>query len=390
MPRPRLLRRPRAAASSKEALDRHYRERLRAPVDPGLALFAAYWNRGYACNPRAIHEKALELVPGLRAVWVVRRDCAAAMPAGVELVHPATPEYFDVLARAGVLVNNVNWPNNAVKRDGSVHVMTHHGTPLKKMGLDLRDVPGRTKTEDFDAFLRRCARWDYSVAANPFSTRAWSTAYAGLSFRSLETGYPRNDVLARAEPGAVARARAELGLGADDVAILYAPTHREYETDGSERLDLDALAGLLGPEHVVLARQHYIVKGRLGAGGGRVHDVSSHPSVEELCLAADVLITDYSSIMFDYAVLDRPILIHAPDWETYRSMRGTYFDLLAQPPGLVSSDASGLAQALRSGAAGGEEAGALRAAFRERFCSLEDGGAAERVVRAVWGERVTA
>jgi CDP-glycerol glycerophosphotransferase len=140
----------------------------------------------------------------------------------------------------------------------------------------------------------------------------------------------------------------------------------------------------------VLARQHYRVKGRLGAGGGRVHDVSSHPSVEELCLAADVLITDYSSIMFDYAVLDRPILIHAPDWETYRSMRGTYIDLLAEPPGLVSSDASGLAQALRSGAAGGEEAGALRAAFRERFCSLEDGGAAERVVRAVWGERVTA
>jgi len=112
--------------------------------------------------------------------------------------------------------------------------------------------------------------------------------------------------------------------------------------------------------------------------------VADHPTVEELQLAADALVTDYSSIMFDYAVLDRPIVIHAPDWDVYRARRGTYFDLMAEPPGAVARDLPGVVEALRSG----DEAQRLRAAFRARFCPLDDGRAAERVVRRVWlGER---
>src|SRR6476661_4502035 len=202
MRRPSFLRR----TEPKQALQEHYAARRREPVDPQLAIFAAYWNRGYACNPAAIYRKALELVPGLRAVWVVKREGAAAMPPGVEFVHPATPEYFDTIARAGWFVNNVNWPNNVVKREGQTHVMTHHGTPLKKMGLDLADAPGREKADDFEAFFKRSQRWDYSVHANPFTTRAWATAYAGLDYTPLETGYPRNDVLANADPMEVALA----------------------------------------------------------------------------------------------------------------------------------------------------------------------------------------
>src|SRR3954454_22363359 len=208
MRRPSFLRR----TEPKQALQEHYAARRREPVDPQLAIFAAYWNRGYACNPAAIHRKALELVPGLRAVWVVKRDGAEAMPSDVEVVPPATEEYFDAIARAGFFVNNVNWPNNVVKREGQTHVMTHHGTPLKKMGLDLRDAPGREKSDDFEKFMKRSQRWDYSVHANAFTTRAWSTAYAGLTYTPLETGYPRNDVLASAGPAEVAAARAAVGL----------------------------------------------------------------------------------------------------------------------------------------------------------------------------------
>lgn len=381
MRRPSFLRRAAAPATGKEALKRHYRERLAEPVDEQLAVFAAYWNRGYACNPAAIYRQALELVPGLGGVWVVKPEHAAAMPAGVDCVHPATPEYFDAIARAGYLINNVNWPNNVVKREGQVHVMTHHGTPLKKMGMSLREAEGREKADDFEKFMRRCGRWDYSIAANPFSTTAWEAAYPGLAFASLETGYPRNDVLAAASPEDVARARAAIGLEDGQIAVLYAPTHREYETDGSELLDLLIVAGLLGGEHVLLARQHYLEDEAFGSAGARVRDVSAHSSVEELCLAADVLITDYSSIMFDYAVLDRPIIIHAPDWDVYRRKRGTYFDLMAEPPGIVANDPPAVAKALREG----PDAAELRAPFRERFCALEDGGAAERVVRQVWG-----
>lgn len=380
MRRPSLNRRAAAPATGKEALRRHYRERLEEPLDPKLAVFAAYWNRGYACNPAAIHRRAEALVDGLRAVWVVKREAAAAMPPGIEVVHPATPEYFDAIARASILVNNVNWPNNVVKRDGQVHVMTHHGTPLKKMGLSLREAEGREKSDDFDAFMKRCARWDYSIAANAFSTRAWEAAYPGLDFVSLETGYPRNDVLAAATPGDVARARASVGLVEGEVAVLYAPTHREYETDGSELLDTGALAALLSSGHVVLARQHYLEDAAPRAGAGSVRDVSAHASVEELCLAADVLVTDYSSIMFDYAVLDRPIVIHAPDWDVYRTKRGTYFDLTEQRPGPITRTTEEVAAAIGAGDPGQ----VARVAFRAEFCALEDGGAADRVVRRVW------
>jgi CDP-glycerol glycerophosphotransferase len=376
----RLLRRPGAGpAFDKEA---YYAERLRQPLDPELAVYAAYWFRGYSCNPRAIYEKARDLVPGTRGVWVVRRDAVDSLPPGVEHVVRGTPAYFDAIARATYLINNVNFPNHLVKRDGSVHVSTHHGTPLKFMGLDLRSSESKGRGMDFDKLLERVARWDYSVSSNRHSTEVWERVYPG-DYETLEVGYPRNDVLAAATADSVAAARAALRIGPRQTAVLYAPTHREYEERYVPRLDLARLADALGPDHVILARLHYFYDSdrlvRELHGAGRLIDVASHPSVEELCLAADVLLTDYSSIMFDYAVLDRPIVIHAPDWDEYRARRGVYFDLLAEPPGRVSFTQEEVAEAVIA-----REDGA-RAAFRERFCALDDGGAAERVVRRVWG-----
>ena len=330
-------------------------------------------------------------MPGLRGVWVVKPGAAGSLPEGVESVVRGTPEYYDVIARAGVFVNNVNFPNHLVKREGTVHVMTHHGTPLKTMGMDLKDTPIAGAKMDFDALLRRCERWDFSVSSNRFSTEIWERVYP-TSYESLEVGYPRNDVLVNAGEDEVRRIRAELGIEPGQIAILYAPTHREHRSSYVPVLDLAAVAAGLGPEYVVLARAHYFYDAdpslRELHREGRVRDVASHPSVEELCLAADVLLTDYSSIMFDYAVLDRPIVIHAPDWEAYRALRGTYFDLMAEPPGHVTRTEDEVIAALRSGAASGEAATRARAEFRARFCSLEDGHAAERVVRRVWlGER---
>ena len=375
----------RRADRRRRRLARYYRSRLRAPIDPDLAVFAAYWYRSYACNPRAIYECAREIVPGFRGVWVVKRDAVDALPAGVEHVVAGTREYYDVIARAKWLVNNVNFPNHLVKREGTVHVMTHHGTPLKLMGLDERLSP-LTKM-DFAALMRRCARWDFSVSSNPHSTLVWERVYP-LRYETLEVGYPRNDVLVRATPDDVARIRRGLGIRPDQTVILYAPTHREHQTTFVPVADLAALARGLGPEYLLLARAHYFYGSepslRRLQEEGRVRDVGGHPAVEELCLAADVLVTDYSSIMFDYAVLDRPIVVHAPDWELYQALRGTYFDIRDDAPGAFTRTDAELLDAFRSGAVWSEDAAAARARFRARFCALEDGKAAERVVRRVW------
>ncbi|MFJ4271382.1 CDP-glycerol glycerophosphotransferase family protein [Streptomyces coelicoflavus] len=365
-----------------------YRAALARPVDPHLAVFSAYWNRGVACNPAAVAARLAELAPSIHPVWVVTAQGAALLPPGTDHVVPGTRRYWEVLARAKYLVNNVNFPDAVVKRPGTVHVQTHHGTPLKRMGVDQLPYPAAAHGLDFQALLERVDKWDYSVSANSHTTRMWQRAYPSHHI-SLDHGYPRNDVYYTAGAAEVRAARARLGIAPGRRAVLYAPTHRDYEAGWTPRLDLASLAESLGGETILLVRAHYFYDGAASSLGdlrrtGRVVDVSSYEPVEELCLAADALVTDYSSIMFDYANLDRPIVIHADDWETYRTTRGVYFDLTAEAPGPVARTQAELTEILTTDAWHDERATKARAAFRRRFCEYDDGHAAERVVRRVF------
>ncbi|GLX53493.1 transferase [Streptomyces hygroscopicus subsp. hygroscopicus] len=368
--------------------EQQYRRALSRPVDPDLAVFAAYWERGVACNPAAIAAELAELAPHIHPVWVVSKDNTALLPPGTDHVVPGTRRYWEVLATAKYLVNNVNFPNAVVKRPDAIHLQTHHGTPLKRMGLDQMEHPAAAKGLDFAALLARIDRWDYSVSANSHSTRMWERAYPAR-YTSLDYGYPRNDVFYTSDAEAVRAARARLGIAPGKTAILYAPTHRDYEAGFTPRLDLAELADRLGEDTVLLVRAHYFYGGATSPltglrRSGRLIDVSSYDPVEELCLAADALVTDYSSIMFDYANLDRPVVVYADDWETYRTTRGVYFDLMTDHPGQVARTQEELTEIFRSGAWRDDNAAKARAAFRRRFCEYDDGRAAERVVRRVF------
>jgi CDP-glycerol glycerophosphotransferase len=375
-----------ARRARNAALREYYRAELRRPLDPTLAVYAAYWYRGYSCNPAAIYTAARRLAPQVRGVWIVRRDRVNVLPPGVEYVVAGTREYYRVLARARWLVNNVNFPDFVRKRPGSVHVQTHHGTPVKVMGLDQQRYPVGAMGMNFAKLLHRVDRWDYSVSSNSFSTQMWERAYPA-DYATLEVGYPRNDRLALATAEECRQARAALGIGPDEYVVLYAPTHREHLPGWRPPFDPDRMRDVLGPSGRLLMRSHYFHdrdRRLRGASDGAVLDVSTHDRVEDLYLAADVLVTDYSSAMFDYAVLDRPIVVYAPDWDAYRVARGVYFDLLAEPPGAVAVDFPGLLDIFRSGAVRGADAEQARQRFRARFCALDDGHAAERVVRRVF------
>ncbi|MFD0444653.1 CDP-glycerol glycerophosphotransferase family protein [Streptomyces indonesiensis] len=367
------------------ALRVHYRVQLCLPVDPRLAVFAAYWHKGYACHPAAIEAKARELVPGVRTAWITTPEYAPTLPPGVRRLHPGSAAYWTALARARFLVNNVNFTPGMRKRPEQIHLQTHHGTPLKHMGLDLRDRPAAARGMDFGKLLERVDRWDYSLSANRHTTLVWERVYPS-GYTTLPYGSPRDDVFQHATEDDVARLRARLGIPEGSVAVLYAPTHRDYQRRAVPRLDPERMARALGPGFTLLVRPHYFhaPDGAMGSAGGRVLDVSGYGRVEELCLAADALLTDYSSIMFDYANLDRPIVIHADDWDAYRAARGTYFDITAAPPGPVSRTEDELIALFATGAWCGPRSAALRAAFRDRFCPYDDGRAAERVVRRVF------
>lgn len=314
-----------------------------------LAIYGSYWGRAYECSPAAIHAAAARLAPHVRGVWAVTKDQAGRMPPGVEHVVIGSLAYYRALARAKWAINNVNFDGEIVKRPGSVHVQTHHGTPLKLMGVD-----EPAYRSDPEKLLTRCDRWDFSLVSNTYSARIWGRAYP-CRFETLEYGYPRNDALLNTPPAEVARMRSSYP---DGLLVLFAPTFRSSAPIRAPSI----------PGATVLDKQHYFVGGE-------------SPPITELMLVSDVLVTDYSSVMFDYALLDRPIVIYAPDWDEYRRERGVYFDLLAHPPGVVARTESELREAFESGAVWDSDA--ARKAFREQFCQFDDGRAAERVVRRV-------
>jgi CDP-glycerol glycerophosphotransferase (TagB/SpsB family)/GT2 family glycosyltransferase len=374
----------------------YYRFQLLLPMNRNLAVYSAYWNRSVSCNPYAIYLKARELAPHVRGVWVLRTPETTYIPEGVEYVRPDTPAYFRALARARWLVNNVNFPDFTRKRRGSIHLQTQHGTPLKTMGLGLLEFPVGAADLDFPALLRRIDRWDFNISMNAFSTEVWERSYPA-AFETLEVGYPRNDRLVRATAEEKAAIRERLGLAPTARVVLYAPTFRDYRRTFVPELDLDALLDAIGDDGVLLMRVHYFNDTeRLDALGGRepsarMLDVSSYHSIEDLCIASDALITDYSSTMFDYANLDRPIALYAYDWDTYRRTRGVNFDVVAEPPGYVALTEEELLRGFRSGEVWGDAAAKARAQFRERFCHFDDGNASERVVRRVFlGEALPA
>ncbi|KPC64802.1 bifunctional glycosyltransferase/CDP-glycerol:glycerophosphate glycerophosphotransferase [Streptomyces chattanoogensis] len=381
----------RVRQAKKKAMDLRYQALLRQPLDENLAVYSAYWNRLPACNPLAIYEKARELAPHVHGVWVVKEGLADQVPAGVDHVVLNSPRYWELVARAKYLVNNVNFADAVVKREGQIHLQTHHGTPLKSMGTDQKRYPAAAKGMSFRKLLARADRWDFSLSSNQHTTEQWERVYP-CNFTSLDAGYPRNDVYCRATAQDVLAIRERLGIAPDKTAVLYAPTMRDYQVGYVPRLDLEKISRELGEDFVLLVRTHYFYDQDPGLQElqerGALIDVSGHPVVEELCLAADALVTDYSSIMFDYANLDRPIINYADDWDTYVRSRGVTFDLLSgkpgDTPGVIATTEDELIEAFRSGRWDDERAAGLRTAFRERFCQWDDGHAAERVVRQVF------
>jgi CDP-glycerol glycerophosphotransferase len=174
--------------------------------------------------------------------------------------------------------------------------------------------------------------------------------------------------------------------------VLYAPTYRDDEADAEGDLglglDVARLLADLGEGHVLLVRLHHYVRHRSAAralgGHPRVRDVSGRPDPAELYLAADALVTDYSSAMVDFAVTGRPVLLYGYDLEHYRDgLRGFYLDLEAEGPGPLLTDQEALAAALADLPAVAAEHAERHRRFRERYCPLDDGRATERVLAAL-------
>lgn len=382
----RLARTTRLPAVKRFVRQSGYSFHRRLPLDDGLVVFYALWGRPPVGNTAAIDAALREFAPSMRSVWMVRSADIDKVPDGTTAVIAGSPQCYRALARATYLVSDVNFPDYVQKRPGQVVLETQHGTPLKYMGLDMQRHPIPASKMNFGKLLKRVDNWDFNLSSNPYSTEVWRRAFPAR-YTMLEYGYPRNDRLVVADAGTTAEVRTALGIPADHLVILYAPTHRDYRDGFEADLDVADLMAALPASTTVIVRGHYFYAGATEHAvqtGQRLVDLSEHPHIEDLYIAADVMITDYSSAMFDFAVLDRPIVIFAPDWERYRAERGTYFDIMSEAPGAAVTTQAALVNLFRSGTYETDDLRAARALFRERFCCFDDGHAAERVVRKVF------
>jgi CDP-glycerol glycerophosphotransferase len=361
------------------------------PADGNLVVFESGLGKQYADSPRYIYEELVRRRPDIKKVWAYAGRLPTTDP-NTRVVKRLSPQYFYYLARAKFWVNNQSFPHYVTRRRDGVYVQTWHGTPLKRMLHDLPEVHGR----DSGYVARATAgalQWSVLVSPNPFTTEVMRSAFR-YTGEALELGYPRNDVLQRPDRDQLAaRIRERLGIRPGQRVILYAPTFRDDQVQGGRfsfelPFDLHRLHDELGDDTVLLLRMHVLIGKRVEIPlelRDVVRDVSGYPEIQELYLASDVLVTDYSSVFFDYAALGRPILFYAYDLDRYRdTLRGFYLDYTNDLPGPIVETESDLLLALTNLDEVTAGYAQRRKEFLERFAPMDDGHAAERVVAEVF------
>ncbi len=339
----------------------------------------------FADSPRALYEALLDRGIEATHTWLSAPHTQATFPGDVRTATFGSAESIAALEEADVVISNDHIPLDWEKRPGATYLQTWHGTPLKRIHNDVLWAPeGRLAYLEHDI-----ARWDLLLSPNHASTERLRRAF-GFTGPIHETGLPRNDLLSSPRAAEVrAAVRADLGIGEDQKAVLYTPTWRDdlvFQKTGPRDfefpVDLEEFSARLGTDHVLLLRLHNMVMDRLEiAEGSVVRDVCGHPDIRDLYLAADLLVTDYSSTMFDFAITGKPILYFTYDLDYFRDeLRGFYFDLAEAAPTPLLGTSKELVEAIADVETIAADHGERYARFRETFTHLEDGRATERVL----------
>ncbi len=351
-------------------------------------LFECYWGKKFADNPLAMYRALLRSQPQgrFRIYWAAKRGEAApeeiAGNPDVTLVQVGTAEYGMALLEAGYLVNNVTFPTWFIRRDGQHYCNPWHGVPMKAMGRDMV-APLVAKANSQRNFLQA------DVIPELSDYYRWSTIrpnYADqLRAEALfPCGAPRvDDVLMPKVPADQLRGR--YGIGADQQVVLFAPTWRGNSTQisqvfGDQAQLCNQMAEALGPGYFVLFSAHQMLRIRQTDMVANVGILAENDNINDVLTIVDVMVSDYSSILFDFLPVDRPIVLFTPDVDHYRQDRGLYLEP-ADLPCANTTDFDGLVDAIRAARPPSDFPGYQQ--MRQRFTPLEDGHAAEIALAAL-------
>ncbi len=314
--------------------------KLFVKTDNKLILFNSFAGRKYDDSPKAIFEamKADPRFKGYRLVWAFHQPDKFQVD-GAEKIKTDGLNYFKTALAARVWVTN-----SSVERGlnftgkHTFYFNTWHGTPMKKMGTDI----GAGNT----AFANEGeSHFDVMMSQGHFETDVFSRSFKIPKEKFLEVGLPRNDILANYTEEQRTTIRTRLGIKQNQTVILYCPTFREYDKDESlgvvmaPPMDLKRWERELGEGYVLLMRAHYEVSKVMKIEDNEfVRNMTDYPDLNDLYIAADILISDYSSVFFDYSITGKPMLHFCYDYEKYSSKRGMYFDIREKISGGANED----------------------------------------------------
>lgn len=372
-------------------------------TDAKTICFKAFNGKSYSCSPKAIYEYMLtqEQFKDFKFIWVFKepeKHRYLEKNPNTTLVQDSTKAYLKAMAVSKYWIHNYRVSDHIYPKENQIYVQCWHGTPLKKLGYDITKGDNVLNSIEEIRFKYKvdAAKFKAILSPSRFASEkfisAWNLKAIGKENCVIEQGYPRNDKLFHADEADRQRVRKALGIeGVNKKIIFYAPTWRDNQHDSTigytykTEVDFDKLKEALGDEYIILFRAHYLVANSFDFEkySGFVYDVSSYDDINDLYIVSDLLITDYSSVFFDYANLRRPMLFYMYDFDAYKNeMRDFYFDI-DELPGPIVKDEDSLIEAIhgldRYMLAYGEK----YIAFHNKFNYLDDGHASARVVDAV-------
>ncbi|WP_277820809.1 CDP-glycerol glycerophosphotransferase family protein [Dubosiella muris] len=372
------------------------------PVDPKLVIFISFHGRGYSDNPKAIYEamKADPRFEGYRFIWFIKnhRKKDVKIP-GAKIVEYFSIPYFYYLSRAKFWIINCKMPTYIWKKPNQVYLQTWHGTPLKRLAHDIdvaKDTTFYRSGISYDEMVKSydvdVARYNYMISPNKFCTEVFQTSFGINRERLIETGYPRNDFLSNYTNEDWMAIKRKYNIPLDKKVVLYAPTWRDnsYVAAGyTFELQVDFLEWKkrLPEDTVVVFKPHYLIINQYEKDtrlDGFLYSIPASAEISELYIIADAMVTDYSSVFFDYAILRRPIYFYMYDLEEYASdLRGFYLNIHQDLPGRIYRDEKEMLDAIGHG---DYDYSALER-FNAMFNNREDGHAARRVLDVLAKDR---
>lgn len=361
-------------------------------------VYESFLGRNYSDSPKAIFQYLLENQPNRwKHVWILNdkhivSDEEAFNNKNVKIIKRFSWKYFYHVTVAKYFVLNMRQPKWLEKKENQIILSTWHGTPLKRLAFDMDNVASANPNYKLD-FYQQSRNWDYLIAANKYSENIFESAFMYPKDRILTYGYPRNDILKNFSDDYQKQLKSKFNIPLSKKVILYAPTWRddEYHKAGHYKfnlsLDLKLLKQELGEDYVIILRMHYFISDNIDLSGFEnfAYDYSKYNDINDLYIISDLLITDYSSVFFDFANLKKPILFFTYDIEKYKDMlRGFYIDVENDLPGPLLYTTDEVIDSIKHIKKIEEQFASKYINFYNIFCNLDDGNASQRVVQKVF------